>query len=239
VHDSNGNLFRYTAAGLCRASVLSTGTWMIGFQRGLAPARLDPQRAMVLNIDVDGEPVPSTLTMTGREYDLIRRDQLAPDWEVIEAIPKLARQQTLALPSFVGDDGYFKGAGGRGRIVGPAPQRAAEWQALAVLYAAFTARRCLDALESTGPLIIDGGFATNLPFTRTLATLRPGERLSASRSPAGTALGAALLWKRFSRSAPVESVVLDRIAPLDGEPALREQVVSAYQSWISQSENAS
>jgi len=239
VHDSNGNLFRYTAAGLRRASVLSTGTWMIGFQRGLAPARLDPQRAMVLNIDVDGEPVPSTLTMTGREYDLIRRDQLAPDWEVIEAIPKLARQQTLALPSFVGDDGYFKGAGGRGRIVGPAPQRAAEWQALAVLYAAFTARRCLDALESTGPLIIDGGFATNLPFTRTLATLRPGERLSASRSPAGTALGAALLWKRFSRSAPVESVVLDRIAPLDGEPALREQVVSAYQSWISQSENAS
>ena len=47
-HDSNANLFRYKAAGLHEASVLSTGTWMIGFNRGLDPARLDPVRAMVL-----------------------------------------------------------------------------------------------------------------------------------------------------------------------------------------------
>jgi sugar (pentulose or hexulose) kinase len=239
VHDSNGNLFRYTAAGLRRASVLSTGTWMIGFQRGLAAATLDPRRAMVLNIDVDGEPVPSTLTMTGREYDLIRRDRLAPDPEVLAAIPRLARQQTLALPSFVGDDGYFQGSGGRGRLIGPEPQAAAEWQALAVLYAAFTARRGLDALHSTGLVIIDGGFASNLPFARTLATLRPGQRLASSQSRDGTALGAALLWKRFSRRTPVASVLLDRIDPLDGGPSLREDILSAYKSWISQSENAS
>ena len=39
------------------ASILSTGTWMIGFQRGLALDKLDAARAMVLNIDVDGEDV--------------------------------------------------------------------------------------------------------------------------------------------------------------------------------------
>src|SRR6267142_1950760 len=55
VHDSNANLFRYKAAGMADASILSTGTWMIGFQRGLALAKLDATRAMVLNIDVDGE----------------------------------------------------------------------------------------------------------------------------------------------------------------------------------------
>jgi sugar (pentulose or hexulose) kinase len=237
-HDSNANLFRYKAAGLHEASVLSTGTWMIGFNRGLDPAQLDPVRAMVLNIDVDGENAPSTLTMTGREYDLIRREHLADDAEVLAAIPKLSARRTLALPSFVGDDGLFPGAGRRGRIIGAAPQNAAEWQALATLYAAFTASYCLDLLASTGHIIIDGGFAANVPFARALATLRPDQRVSASQSRDGTALGAALLWKRHARTAPVSSVVLDDIAALDGAAA-RTHVLEAYQSWIVQSEQPS
>ena len=61
------------------ASILSTGTWMIGFQRDLDPDKLDVTRAMVLNIDVDGENVPSTLTMTGREYHLISKEEGAAD----------------------------------------------------------------------------------------------------------------------------------------------------------------
>jgi sugar (pentulose or hexulose) kinase len=235
VHDSNANLFRYMAAGLGEASVLSTGTWMIGFNRGLDPAQLKPDRAMVLNIDVDGGNAPSTLTMTGREYELIRGDHGADDAAVLAAIPKLAAQRTLALPSFVGDDGLFPGAGRRGRISGPAPQGPRECQALAVLYAAFTASYCLDALASTGRVIIDGGFAVNVPFARALATLRPGQRVAASQSRDGTALGAALLWKRHARSAPVSSVVLDDIAMLD-DAAARAQVLEAYQSWIVQSE---
>jgi sugar (pentulose or hexulose) kinase len=234
-HDSNANLFRYKAAGMGEASILSTGTWMIGFQRGLDPVQLDGERAMVLNVDVDGDQVPSTLTMTGREYDLIRRDHRADDAAVLAAIGKLAAQRTLALPSFAGDDGLFPGAGGRGRIIGPAPQGPAEWQALAVLYAAFTASHCLDALASQGRVIIDGGFATNVPFARTLAALRPGQRVSASRSRDGTALGAALLWKRFSRATPVASVVLDDIVGLDGKEK-RVALLDAYQSWIVQSE---
>jgi len=238
VHDSNANLFRYMAAGLGEASVLSTGTWMIGFNRGLDPAELDPVRAMVLNIDVDGENAPSTLTMTGREYDLIRRDHLAEDAEVLAAIPKLAARRTLALPSFVGDDGLFPGAGRRGRITGSAPDGPAEWQALAVLYAAFTASHCLDALASTGRVIIDGGFAANVPFAQALATLRPGQPVSASQSRDGTALGAALLWKRHARTAPVSSVVLEDVSALDGVAA-RTHVLEAYQSWIVQSEQPS
>jgi len=78
VHDSNANLFRYKAAGMADASILSTGTWMIGFQRDLDPNKLDANSVMVLNIDVDGENVPSTLTMTGREYDLIRKEKVLP-----------------------------------------------------------------------------------------------------------------------------------------------------------------
>jgi len=238
VHDSNANLFRYKAAGMADASILSTGTWMIGFQRDLDPDKLDASRAMVLNIDVDGENVPSTLTMTGREYDLIRKEKSSADAAVLAALPKLVARGSLALPSFVGDDGLFPGAALRGRIIGPAPETAAEWQGLAVLYAAFSANRCLDTLGSSKRIIIDGGFAANLPFARALAALRPSQDVFVSQSRDGTALGAALLWRRFARRLPVSSVVLEAVTPL-GEAGLdRPGLSTAYRSWIAFSEQA-
>jgi len=238
VHDSNANLFRYKAAGMADASILSTGTWMIGFQRDLDPDKLDANSAMVLNVDVDGENVPSTLTMTGREYDLIRKENSAADAAVLAALPKLVAQGSLALPSFVGDDGLFPGAAHRGRIIGPAPETPAEWQGLAVLYAAFSANRCLDTLGSSKRIIIDGGFAANLPFARALATLRPSQEVSVSQSRDGTALGAALLWRRFTRRLPVSSVVLDAVTPLDEAGFDRPGLSAAYRSWIAFSEQA-
>jgi sugar (pentulose or hexulose) kinase len=239
VHDSNANLFRYKAAGMADASILSTGTWMIGFQRDLAPDRLDATSAMVLNIDVDGENVPSTLTMTGREYDLIRKEKSAADAAVLAALPTLFAQGTLALPSFVGDDGLFPGAAHRGRIIGPPPETPAEWQGLAVLYAAFSANRCLDALGSSKRIVIDGGFAANLPFARCLAALRPSQSVSVSQSRDGTALGAALLWRRFSRTLPVSSVVLEAVTPLGDDRFESRSLSAAYQSWIAFSEHPS
>jgi sugar (pentulose or hexulose) kinase len=215
VHDSNANLFRYTAAGMADASILSTGTWMIGFQRDLALDKLDATSAMVLNIDVDGENVPSTLTMTGREYDLIRKEKSAADAAVLAALPTLFAQGTLALPSFVGDQG------------------------LAVLYAAFSANRCLDALGSSKRIVIDGGFAANLPFARCLAALRPAQSVSVSQSRDGTALGAALLWRRFSRTLPVSSVVLEAVTPLGEDGSESRSLSAAYQSWIAFSEHLS
>jgi sugar (pentulose or hexulose) kinase len=237
VHDSNANLFRYKAAGMADASILSTGTWMIGFQRGLALAKLDATRAMVLNIDVDGEKVPSTLIATGREYDLIRREYSAADAAVLAALPTLLARGSLALPSFVGDDGLFPGSAHRGRIIGPPPKTPAEWLGLAVLYAAFSAHRCLEALGSTERIVIDGGFAANLPFARCLATLRPSQSASVSQSRDGTALGAALLWRRFSRSLPVSSVVLEAVTPLGEDGCEFGTLSAAYQSWIASLEH--
>src|SRR5215831_8052958 len=103
------------------ASVLSTGTWMVGFQRDLDLDKLDADGAMVLNIDIDGENVPCTLTMTGREYDLIREEAVVGDAAVLNSLPSLVARGSLALPSFVGEDGLFPGAARRGRIVGPLP----------------------------------------------------------------------------------------------------------------------
>ncbi len=236
VHDSNANLFRYKAAGMANASILSTGTWMIGFERDLPLDRLSATSAMVLNIDVDGEDVPSTLTMTGREYDLIRNEKSAADSNVFAAVPRLLAQGTFALPSFVGDDGLFPSAAHHGQIIGPPPKTDAEWQGLAILYAAFNANRCLDVLGSSKRIVIDGGFAANLPFSRCLATLRPSQSVSVSQSRDGTALGAALLWRRFSRAIPVSSVVLEAVTPFSEDGFESHSLSAAYQSWIAFSE---
>jgi sugar (pentulose or hexulose) kinase len=238
VHDSNANLFRYKAAGMADASILSTGTWMIGFQRDLSLDKLDCARAMVLNIDVDGENAPSTLIATGREYDLIRGEDRATDAAVLAALPTLLSRGTLALPSFSGDDGLFPGAAHRGRVIGLPPETPAERQALAVLYAAFSANRCLDALESSKRIVIDGGFAANLSFARCVATLRASQSVWVSQSPHGTALGAALLWRRFSRKLPVSSVVLEAVQSLSNDGFYPRDLSAAYQSWIDFSELA-
>jgi sugar (pentulose or hexulose) kinase len=225
VHDSNANLFRYKAAGLSDHTVLSTGTWMIGFDRRCPLDRLDGARAMVSNVDVDGEIVASTLTMTGREYAMIIGSRPAPDEAVIAVLPGLIARGTLPLPSFGPHDGLFRGSGRRGRFVGPPPVGAAEASAAAALYAALTASACLDALGSRAPIVVDGGFATNIVFGRLLAALRPGQTVTLSESPHGTALGAGLLWGRFSRAAPVE------IPLLSSEPLVLPGLREAAARW--------
>lgn len=217
VHDSNANLFRYKAAGMEEGTLFSTGTWMIGFDRAFPLAKLDEARGMVSNVDVDGQPVSSTITMSGREYALLVGDALdAPEEDVLKAARRLIGRGTMALPSFTSSDGLFPGSAAQGRVVGPLAESAAEFRALGALYLAFTASACLNALgNSHKPVIIDGGFAGNRVFAGLLAALRLGQPVSVSHSKDGTALGAALLWKKAGRSGSVSSVGVERVAAVE------------------------
>ena len=229
-HDSNANLYRYKAAGMASHTVLSTGTWMIGFNRGRPLEGFIEARAMVANVDVDGEPIASTLTMTGREYAILAGDKPVSDSRALNLVPDILARGTIALPSFVDDDGAFPKSGGNGKITGPQPNSPEERGAVAALYAAFSANLCLDVLGSTTPIVIDGGFATNQAFGHLLAALRPNQPVSMSRSKDGTALGAGLLWRRFDRTAPVESVLTDHVPsiPVAGlQEAAREWLALA------------
>jgi hypothetical protein len=60
-----------------------------------------------------------------------------------------------------------------------------------------------------------------------------------SQSRDGTALGAALLWRRFSRTLPVSSVVLEAVTPLGEDGCEFRALSAAYQSWIAFSEHPS
>jgi sugar (pentulose or hexulose) kinase len=101
----------------------------------------------------------------------------------------IARDQ-MALPSFA--------AGGPfplrvGRLVGPAPENAAERAAIATLYVAMMTAASLDLVSSSGDIILDGGLALNVALCATLAALRPEQSLYRNTNAEGTAMGAAAL----------------------------------------------
>ena len=216
IHDSNANYARYLAAGFERFTLISSGTWLITFDKDLPLDRLDPVRDMVSNTDLEGRPVACTRFMGGREFLSLAGEE--PDWTATpDDVAGLIARGTMALPSFTDSGGPFPGTGNRGRIEGPAPESPAERTALASLYVALMTAVDLDLLGSSGDVIIDGSFAENHLFARLLAALRPKQSVSISKAKDGTALGAALLWG-WPRQVELdlEKVVPIEIAGLDG-----------------------
>jgi sugar (pentulose or hexulose) kinase len=188
VHDSNAAFYYYKSLGFSHFTLISSGTWMIIFNPDCPLDRLDPARDMLANVTVDGEPVATIRFMGGREYDVISEQaRLEVSAEMLQRA--IARDQ-MALPSFAAG-GPFPGHAGR--LVGPAPESAAERAAIATLYVAMMTAECLDLVSSGGDIILDGGLAHNVALCATLAALRPGQSLFRNTNAEGTAMGAAAL----------------------------------------------
>ncbi len=221
VHDSNANYLRYLADGRQGFTLLSTGTWIIGFDTGTDVALLDPARDTASNTDVFGRPVASGRFLGGGEIAALSGGAPAAAASVATA-RTLAARGTLALPSFSDTGGPLPGTGGRGRIVGPAPQDAGERASLAATYTALMTAEVLDALRSTGDVIVDGPFADNPVFCALLAAFRPGQRVHVSTLAEGTAAGAAVLGLMGPDGAlPHRPVALARVTPAPGVEGLR------------------
>ncbi len=192
IHDSNANYLRYQAAGLAPFTLLSSGTWIIGFNTETEIVGLDSRRDTATNSDIYGRPVACCRFMGGRELEILA-EGAAAGAGTAAAVQELLDRGTIALPSFTDSGGPVPGSGGRGLIEGPPPRRPAERAGLAALYCALMTAESLDAVDSRGRILIDGPFAENPVFLGLLAALRPGQGLFASRSSEGTAAGAALL----------------------------------------------
>lgn len=232
IHDSNANYLRYKAAGLTDFTLLSTGTWLIGFNPGFPLARLQEAYDTVANSDLEGAPVACCRAMAGREADLIAGEadsRAAPSRADLEA---LLRQGTLALPSFTDSGGPFPGTGGRGRIEGHEPANPRQRAALASLYAALLCLASVDLIGGDkGPLFLDGGLASAALFAEIIAGLRPQQEVWLSEEPEGTALGAALLWRWQERKA-MPPLKRRRVTPLD-LPGLRDYAQRWWSAAIS------
>ena len=217
IHDSSGNYLRYLAGGRRHFTLLSTGTWIIGFDTDTQINELDPMRDTVTNTDIYGNPVACCRFMGGREYEVLSRGAPA-EAASFKALGSLVAQGTFALPSFTDTGGPMPGTGNKGLVKGPAPASEEERSTLAALYCALMVDRSLAAVKSKGDIIVDGPFAKNPVFLSVLASLRHPQTVLASQLRDGTTAGAMVLaLMTESGEIPKLALDLDEVTPLAPE----------------------
>ncbi|CAN5295544.1 FGGY-family carbohydrate kinase [soil metagenome] len=230
IHDSNANYLRYLAAGMGNFTLLSTGTWIIGFDTSATLDTLKPERDMLTFTDLLGRPVACFRFFGGREYEILGRGAPA-EAATHEAALRLMAQGTFALPSFTDSGGPMPGTGNKGRIVGPIPETPEEWSSLAAIYCALMSDQSLTAISSKGAMIVDGPFAQNPVYLDILAALRPWQRLYASQLRDGTTAGVAIV-ALMRETGKIPSCALD----LDQVPATPITGLDTYAAeWLRQS----
>ena len=173
LHDSNAALNAargFAEIADCEATVLSTGTWFVAMRSAQSPidlAALPEARDCLVNVDVQGQPVPSSRWMGGRELELlgVRIDQPGT-----AGLDQALAAGAMLLPSQVADCGPFPGA--KPCWISE-PSDPTQRAAAIALYAALMADTQLDLIGAKGTLLIEGRFAAAELFTRALASLRP------------------------------------------------------------------
>lgn len=222
VHDSNAALLAVRgieAIAVGDATVLSTGTWFVALRAPAEGERIDPSllpenRDCLVNVDVQGRPVPSARFMGGREIQLlcaeggVRIDDPAGQPALLAALATIVKERRMILPTMVPGVGPFPDAGPAWI---DAPESSAARAACVALYAALVSDAMLDLVQARGALVIEGRFARAEAFTRALASLRPDLRLLVVEGELDVALGAA----RLVDPAMASPLRLVEVAPLD------------------------
>ena len=238
LHDSNAAL--HAARGFEEIAdrdltVLSTGTWFIAMRRpdgsgdvGILPTGRD----CLVNVDVEGCPVPSARFMGGREIESVikidtRRVDIKPDQPALLAsVPALLANGSMLLPTLVPGCGPFPE--GTGRWVNE-PDDWFSRRAAMCLYAALVADVSLDLIGSRGCLLVEGRFAEAEVFVRALASLRPNTRVMAANAHNDVSFGALRLINPELRP----QGDLRQVEPLDDDiPAYREGWRAALKSAL-------
>lgn len=216
IHDSNASYLCHRAVRHDAFAVVSTGTWIIVMSGGGQCEGLRPDLDTLVNIDAFGAPVPTARFMGGREYELLAEAAGLAETARPEVAWALFERGTMALPAFTAHGGPFRHR--TGGIVGPKPESAAERAALASLYAALVTDYCLDLLDASGEVIVEGRFAANRAYTTALAALRGAGAVLRSEDETGTIRGAAILAAWPSPPPP------PRLLPCDSRaaPGLQE-----------------
>jgi len=192
IHDSNASLLPHLLRRKPPFSVVSTGTWIIGFAVGGTASGLDPARDTLANVDAHGHAVPSCRYMGGREFELVTQGTRPPEELEIEgALSDVLARDIMRLPSVVEGSGPFPNHGGRWANE---PQSSAQTHAAASLYAAMMTACSLELVGADGPILVEGPFARNKLYLRALANCAGRDvHIAEGGTPTGTAEGAALL----------------------------------------------
>ncbi|HEY0746417.1 MAG TPA: hypothetical protein VGD63_06935, partial [Steroidobacteraceae bacterium] len=221
LHDSNAALIAARAAAGRSAgdmTVLCTGTWFVAMRtvkdaRSLDLGTLPSDRDCLVNVDVDGNPVPSARFMGGREIEMLlgadlgQNDVNAGACEALAAAKAVIQQEAMVLPSFVRGTGPYGNCQGRWRSMPHDPVQ--RWAAVC-LYAALMTDTALDLIGSKHTLIVEGRFAQAALFVAALARLRSDMAVWVAPDSVDVALGALTL----AHASLVTAQALTAVAPL-------------------------
>ena len=208
-HDSNAAMMAARAvAGAERGdmTVLSTGTWFVAMRtpngaRSTPPATLPEDRDCLVNVDLNGQPVPSARFMGGREIEILmgaegQRAEFENDQAgQVAAANIVIAKGAMILPTFAARTGPYGLCSGGWLSMPVDPLQ--RWAAVC-LYAALLADTALDLIGSKDCLIVEGRFSAWSLFVGALAALRPDMAVHTAPTGVDVALGAlTLLAPRF------------------------------------------
>lgn len=220
LHDSNAALLAARMYPEIRdrdAAIVSTGTWFVTMR----PIRAEQTELVplgqggVVNVDVNGLPVPTLIFMGGREVEILCGEGVRiddPQYEdgIVAALPGCVSKGAMILPTFVPGTGPFAGASGE--WLNP-PQNPIERAAAVALYVGLLTDFALAQVGARDTIMIDGRFARAKAFVSVLACLRADHHIYAARQEADLALGAmSLLSPTLSVQGSLELIKPD---PLD------------------------
>lgn len=197
VHDSNACFARYLRAWP-RATLVSTGTWVVIMAAGAPTRQLDPALDLLGNVSVRGEVVPTARFMGGREIEHLAAGA-DPALADLSVLADLLARQVCAQPGFERQGGPFRDRTGALTEAGrPLPWSdylhrftEVERATLAALYAAQVTVWLLEHLHAPAPVVLEGPFARNPVICAVLTALLPPDSLRISVDPVeGTARGA-------------------------------------------------
>ncbi len=201
LHDSNASLVPHLIARPNESfTVVSTGTWIISMAIGSTESHMREGRDMLANVNFLGETVPCMRFMGGREFAEISANVTPGKENLGDQIAALTTSGIFPLPSFTDQGGPFQDRAGR--ILGESNLRPESRQALAVIYCALMTDYCLDCLEASGDIIVEGSFVRTPAYVQCLAALRDNQPVYVSRDTTGTVSGAALMARIGSSSPP-------------------------------------
>lgn len=190
IHDSNASLYPFILTQDGPFSVVSTGTWVIVMAIDGTFVRLDPHRDTLVNVNAQGQAVPSARFMGGREYEVIQQGQdAAPSAQDIAEVLKVS---LMILPSVEPRTGPYPGQHMRWTQTAPGVGTGQRAAALS-FYLAMMTDTCLRLTGAQGPTIVEGPFARNPEFT-TMLGAATGRPVLTSSAVTGTSIGAALLF---------------------------------------------
>ena len=208
IHDSNASYLYFKNSKLKNFTLVSSGTWYIIFNQQTNLKKLNPKLDMLCNIDVFGNHVPTMRFMGGREHDVLCK-LLKINNKLAAKINEKDLIDNLIYPSFA-SAGPFKLNKKIKKIKLTNNQR----YSLICIYMAFTLNFCLDYMQSSSDIVLDGPVTKNNYIMRLIATLRDKQNVFKNKKEIGTSLGASLLFN-IKKKSNINLVKINKIKSIN------------------------